>query len=124
MVSITVLYKELKVKKVPIDEIDTLPKDDVLFIKLSTDEREGKDGNISQINGFDNYALLKKSEGGSDWYMLFGYDDEDFIWKRECSSCENRKVVDAPIGTMHVTFRGVFVTDEVWSQAIEITNTL
>ena len=119
MISITVLYKDLTSKKVPIDQIDTLPKDDVLFIKLSSDAR-----NISQIIGYDNYAVLKKHTEGDDWFMLYGWDTDEYIWRRECSECENREVVDAPIGTMHVIFRGVAVTDAKWKKALLETNKL
>jgi len=117
MVSITVLYKDLTSKKVPVEEIDTLPKDDVLFIKLSTDLREGKLANISQKSEFDNYAYLSKHNGGVDWHMLYGWDEDDYIWRRECTDCENRVVVDAPIGTMHVVFRGAAVSQEDWVKA-------
>jgi len=124
MVSITVLYKDLTSKKVPIDNIDQLPKDDVLFIKLSTDTRQGKLANISQIQGFDNFALLSKIDNGDNWYMLTGWDEDDFIWRRECSTCNNREKVDAPIGSMHVIFRGIAVSDEIWAKALLETNKL
>jgi len=124
MVSITVLYSDLTSKKVPIDQIDTLPKDNVLFIKLSTDTREGKLANISQVYGFDNYALLQKRDVSDDWYMLYGWNEDDFIWRRECDTCTNRVIVDAPIGSMHVIFRGGAVSQELWERAITIINTL
>ena len=59
---------------------------------------------------------LKRDEG-DDWVMLVNWDDDEFIWRRACKECENRQVVDMPIGTMHVIFRGCFVSDEVWAQA-------
>ena len=49
--------------------------------------------------------------------MLYGWDGDDFIWRRECTDCENRVVVDAPIGTMHVIFRGISVSPEDWIKA-------
>jgi len=122
MVSITVLYKDLTHQKVAIEEIDTLAKDEVLFIKLSTDTRQGKVGiiegyNLSQISGHDNYAYLTKRTGGVDWHMLYGWDDKEYIWRRDCKDCPDREVVDAPIGTMHVIFRGSAVSDGVWTKA-------
>ena len=118
MVSITILYEDLTSLTVPVGQINDLPKDNVLFIKLRTDTREGKLGNISQIKGFDNYAVLTKRDGGSSWYMLYGWDEDDYIWRRECSDCVNRVPVDAPIGTMHVMFRGIAVSNAVWQQAV------
>ena len=79
MVHITVLYGDLTSQKVPINQINSLPKDNVLFIRLSTDLRTGVAGNISQINGFDNYAVLHRKKDGDDWYMLCGWDEDDFI---------------------------------------------
>jgi len=96
MIFISVMYKDLKIKKVPIEEIDSLPKDGVLFIKLVTDTREGKLAGISMSHSLDNYAVLHKIEKKADWYMLTGWDDDQFIWRRECGDCENRKVVDLP----------------------------
>ena len=117
MVSVTVLYADLTHKKVPVEEIDTLPKDEVLFIKLSTDLRGGKAANIAQKSEFDNYAYLSKHNGGVDWHMLYGWDNKEYVWRRECTDCVNREVVDAPIGTMHVVFRGAAVSAEVWAEA-------
>ena len=118
MIWITVLYTDLTSQKTPIDKISDLPKDGVLFIKLSTDTREGKFANISHVMKFDNYAVLSKKTGGDYWYMLFGWNDDDYIWRRECTECVNREVVDAPIGTMHVIFRGASVSDKIWKQAM------
>ena len=124
MVSITVLYKDLSKKTCHMHDIGDLPKDNVLFIKLSTDTREGKLANISQINGFDNYAVLHKKDGTSDWYMLCGWDEDDFIWRRECNDCNNRVPVDLPIGRMHVKFEGVAVSQEEWKKALIEINKL
>lgn len=120
MIYIDVLYKNLKKKSEPVDNVDKLPKDNVLFIKLRTDTRKGKAGNISSCHSFDNYALLRKRDRSDDWFMLFGWDDDTFIWRRECKECENREVVDAPIGTMHVIFRGIVVSQEEWKKAQRI----
>lgn len=117
MVYVEVLYKDLSRKHAPIGEAGTLPKDNVLFILVYTDQREGKERNISSCFGFDNYALLQKQGNGDNWFMLFGWDEDGFIWRRECVDCENRVVVDAPIGTMHVIFRGGAVSPEVWARA-------
>jgi len=122
MIFIDVLYKDLTFKSELIDNIENLPKDDVLFIKLRTDKREGKFANISQIHGFDNYALLHKRDRDDDWFMLYGWDEDEYIWRRECDKCSNREVVDAPIGTMHVVFRGGAVSTDEWEKAIKIIN--
>ena len=121
MVSITVLYTDLTFQKVPIDKIDTLPKDGVLFIKLSTDKREGKLANLSQSFGFDHYAVLYKKDKG-DWYALTGWNEKDFIWRQDCNDCINRVPADIPFGTMHTIFRGILVSPEEWKKAEVIIN--
>jgi len=122
MIYINVLYKDLTFKSESIDNVGNLPKDNVLFIKLRTDTRDGKLANISQVHGFDNYALLSKRDRDDNWYMLYGWDDDEYIWRRECNECENREIVDAPIGIMHVIFRGGAVSTEVWKKAEVIIN--
>lgn len=117
MVYVEILYKDLTRKRVPISDIDQLPKDNVLFISIQTDLREGKEKNISSCFGFDNYAIAQKRDNSDDWFMLFGWDEGDFVWRREREDCVNRVVVDALIGTMHVIFRGVQVPSEVWGKA-------
>jgi len=120
MIFISVMYKDLKIKQVPIAKIDSLPKDGVLFIKLKTDTREGKLAGISMSHSLDNYAVLHKIEKKADWYMLTGWDDDQFIWRRECDDCENRKVVDFPVGTMHTIFRGFAVDAKHWEKAVKM----
>ncbi len=120
MVYISVLYTDLTFKSEPLDNIDNLPKDNVLFIRTYTDLREGKDANISQIQEHDSYALLRMKKDNDDWHMLIGWDEDDCIWRRECRECIHRLPVDMPIGTMHVIFRGGSISRKDWKKAITI----
>lgn len=121
MVFITVLYKDLVSKTVPVEDIADLPNDDVLFLKLHTDQREGKLANIAVCFGFDSYAVLHKKDK-DDWYMITGWDEDAFIWRRECDGCDNRRPVDIPAGTMHTIFRGYKIEDDEWAKAEVIIN--
>jgi len=120
MINVKVMYSNLKIQTELLSEVDKLPKDNVLFILVEDTEREGKNKNISMIHTFDSYALCQKTVSGQPWIMLVGWDDDDFIWRRadKCEGCENRQIVDMPIGVMHVIFRGVSVTNKVWEKAL------
>ena len=120
MIYLDVLYKDLQVVTCPIDDVGTAPKDDVLFLRLRTDKREGKYGVISVCHGFDNYALMHRQDRGDNWYMLFGWDEDDYVWRRECNDCVNREPVDAPVSYMHVIFRGGAVSQEGWKKAEKV----
>lgn len=121
-VYVEVLYSDLAVKKEEIGEIDKLPKDKVLFILIEDDERDGKLKNITSCSGFDHYALCQKRNNSQDWVMLFGWDEDDYVWKRisPCDGCKAKEVVEAPIGVMHVVFHGGNVSEEDWKKAKKI----
>lgn len=119
MVSVKVMYTDLTIQKELLEDIDRLPKDKVLFLLVEDDEREGKLKNIAACDGFDSYALCRRRDNAHDWVMLFGWDEDDYIWRRTdaCVACEDRLVVDAPIGVMHTVFRGGSVSQEKWAEA-------
>lgn len=119
MIYVCVMYSDLTVKRELLGEIEKLPKDNVLFILVKTDQREGKLRNIASCQGFDNYMLCQRRDNSQDWVLLFGWDEDDFVWRRtsECVGCKDRIQVDAPIGINHVTFRGGSVSQEVWDTA-------
>lgn len=121
-IEIEVLYEDLKRQKETLENINNLPKDNVLFIIATTTEREGKLGNLSSISGYDNYGLCQKNESGHEWIMLFGWDDGDYVWKRECETCENRQEVDIPLGCWSVIFRGRQVSEGAWQSAKDVFN--
>lgn len=119
MVYVQAMYSDLAIEKELLEDVDKLPKDNVLFILIKDTEREGKLKNITSCHSFDHYALCRKRDNSQDWVMLFGWDEDDFVWKRtsECAGCPDREVVDAPIGIMHVIFRGCSVSAEKWLEA-------
>lgn len=119
MVYIKVMYSNLSIKRELLEDIDQLPKDNVLFILVEDTEREGKLKNITSCSGFDNYAFCQRRDSSQDWVLLFGWDEDDYIWRRtsKCDGCRDRLVVDAPIGINHVLFRGGSVSQEVWPAA-------
>lgn len=119
MVEVEVLYVDLSRQRVPLDQVDTLPKDKVLAIIVQTDEEEGKKRNIVWKFGFDHYALCQRETEGQPWVMLHGWDDGDYIWRRlsNTQDADGRREVDAPLGCMNVIFRGQSVTDAEWKVA-------
>lgn len=124
-IRVEVMYSDLSIQKESLDDIDKLPKDNVLFILITTTEEVGKLKNIDACFGQDNYVFCQKRNLGSDWIMLFGWDDGDFVWRKTTDphvGCNYKDVVDVPFGFMHVIFRGVQVTSAVWEEAKEIFN--
>lgn len=123
-VYVEILYMNLTIKKRTIGQIGKLPKDNVLFILVKDTEREGKMQNIASCHGFDYYALCRKRNNSQDWLMLFGWDEDDFIWKRysKCDGCKPREVVAPPLGVMHVIFQGGSASQEDWEKAKKIIN--
>ncbi len=121
---IRVLYSNLEWIEKTLEEIDQLPKDNVLFILIRTDEEEGALANISFAHSKDNYALCTKRNQSADWVMLFGWDDDDFVWRKTtCVHCPGSKLIaNPPLGVMHVVFRGVAVDTETWETANQIFN--
>lgn len=121
-VYVEILYTNLTTKKEKIGEIDKLPKDGVLFILVKDDEREGKLKNIMSCHGFDHYALCQKRNNSQDWAMLFGWDEDDYTWKRisKCDGCKAKEVVEVPLGVMHVVFHGGSVSQAKWKKAQKI----
>ena len=119
MINVIVMYADLTIQKELLEDIGKLPKDKVLFLLVEDDERKGKLKNIAACHGFDNYALCRRRDNSYDWVMLFGWDEDDFVWRRisKCKECPNREVVDMPVGIMHVIFRGGNVSTEKWTEA-------
>lgn len=120
MVYVKVMYSDLTIQSELLEDIGKLSKDQVLFILIEDSKREGKLKNISACHGFDHYALCTKRDNSQDWIMLFGWNEDDFIWRRvsECDGCPDRIEVDMPIGIMHTIFRGSAVSTEVWKEAL------
>lgn len=119
MICVKVMYSDLTIRSEFLEDIEKLPKDNVLFILVEDNTREGKLKNITSCHGFDNYALCQRRDNSQDWVMLFGWDEDDYIWRRtsECEDCKDRVLVDAPIGINHVLFRGGSVSQQIWPDA-------
>jgi len=119
---IEVLYADLTRQKVALEEIELLPKSNVLFILITNPDEIGKTANVESCSGFDHYAFCKKRTMGTEWIMLFGWDDGEFVWRRLIKPHERGadEQVNPPLGYMHVVFDGVHVDNEKWKQAIKI----
>ncbi len=121
-VFIDVLYADLSRQRVPFDQGDTLSKSDVQAIVVQTDEDNGKLRNIASCMGFDHYALCQKIDNGQQHVMLFGWDDGDYVWRRLTNhrDIDARVSVDAPIGCLHLIFRGLSVDQEKWKEVVRV----
>lgn len=122
MVYVEVMYADLSRKRVTINEIDTLPKDNVLFITvLAPDlEKGGKLRRITAKFSKDHYALCIRKWNAVEWVLLFGWDDDDFIWRNMVSPymvCGSRQEAVPPFGCFHVIFNGLAVSPQVWKEA-------
>lgn len=119
MYEIEVLYSDLHRKKVSLDQIAELPKDQVLFVQVLRETDNPQHRRVTACWGRDNYAFCHKTDSGHGWVMLFGWDEDDYAWRKlaDCEGCPDKEVVDAPLGVMHVIFRGESVSEEVWAEA-------
>lgn len=116
---IEVMYSDLRSQRVPIEEIDELPKDNVLFITVLAPDQEGKLKRLVARFEFDHYSFGVRKRGGVDWVMLFGWDDDDFVWRKTANPWNPVGRLDEgpPLGCLHVVFNGVHVSSEVWGSA-------
>ena len=120
MIEIGVMYGDLSIKRYPIESIGEFATDGVLFITVRDTEVEGKAGNVDMISGFDKYAVCHKVDGGKDWVMLVGWDEDDFVWRQVgCQGCRERVPVDMPLGIMHMVFHGKQVSEGMWIMAMK-----
>jgi hypothetical protein len=117
---IEVLYSDLKREKVSFEDIESLPKNNVLFMLVTN-----TDGiNITSGFGFDHYAFCHKKNNGGDWVCINGWDYGEFVWRRLLNANEHGSTeeVAPPLGCMNVVFEGVQVDDETWEAATIIFN--
>ncbi len=118
-IEVEVLYADLTTRRVPLDQVDILPKSEVISIVVQTDQETGKRKNITWKFGFDHYALCQKEDMGQKWVALLGWDDGDFVWRRLTNThdIDARIEADLPIGCLNVIFRGQSVTPAKWKEA-------
>lgn len=126
-IEVEVIYSDLSKKKVLLDKIDELQKDNVLFIAvLSPDpKREGKVKRITAKNSFDHYALCLRTWDAAEWVLLHGWNDDDFVWRNTTKPYEvsgSIKEGVPPFGCFHVVFNGILVSPEKWKEAENIFN--
>lgn len=121
MVYVEVMYADLSRKRVTINEIDTLPKDNVLFIAvLAPDPERGREfGRITAKFSKDHYAVCIRKWNNVDWVLLCGWDDDDYVWRRTISPW-TRQETSPPFGCFNVIFNGLAVPQEVWKEAQRI----
>lgn len=119
---VEVLYSDLARKRVPIKDIGRLPKDNVLFIAVSAPNPEGELKRITASFSKDHYALCIRKWNSVSWVLLFGWDDDDFVWRRTINPWEpqGRLQSEPPLGCMHTIFNGLAVSPEVWKKAQEL----
>ncbi len=124
MITVEVLYADLSRDSVPISQVGSLAKTEVLAIVVKTDDEVGPLQNIAMTMGHDKYALFLRRDGGQDRIMLTGWDDDAFVWRRltNVHDVDARQEVSIPSGHMHMVFEGQSVTPEVWDQAMIIFN--
>ena len=90
--------------RVPIADVATLPRDGVLFMIFSdeTSENEGRrlvDGvmvrRVRELYGFDHYAYLPYSEGGTEPYVImWAWDDKNYQWVRLADPFDTKLIAD------------------------------
>ncbi len=128
MIEVAVMYVDpidlttTTIQRSKLNDIDVLCATygivNVLAISVRDTEIDGKQANISFTFGFDNYCLARKQSDGKDFVMLFGWDDDQYVWRQVgCQGCFERADVDPPLGVMHVIFRGKSVSKEAWLAA-------
>jgi len=102
-VEVEVLYANMTTQRAPFDQVDTLPKSQVLSIVVQTDQERGKKKNIAWSHGFDHYALCQKEDARQKWISIIGWDDGDFTWRRTTNvhDIDAKIAVDIPLGCMH-----------------------
>lgn len=110
------------IQRAELNEIDVLVATygiaNVLAISVRDTAIDGKQANIAFVFGLDNYCLARKQSGGKDFVMLFGWDDDQYVWKQvDCRGCKVSEAVDPPLGVMHTIFRGKGVSPEAWATA-------
>ena len=124
MIEVEVLYADLSRSRVVLSDIESLPKSRVLAIAVQTDQETDKLKNIVTTHGFDHYALCQKKDHGQIHIMLFGWDDDNFVWRRVTNvhDIDARKEVDIPLGCLNVIFHGEDVPIATWKKALRIFN--
>lgn len=125
MIEVAVMYADaetltvLTIEKVKLDQIHTLPGDNVLFIRIYDTALKRPEKFIDQSQGFDYYAICQMKENSKDWIMITGWDEDAFIWRQiNCKGCNTRYPVTAPLSVMHKVFKGISVNDTVWKEAM------
>jgi hypothetical protein len=126
---IEILYADLSRQRVPVEEVDKLPKTGVLAIILSCQDSDNPrvtiDGvgyrRLTQKAGYDFYYLLKYWDDGSWWYGFEGRDSENLVAFRKDSA---KPFADGSLRVEHpryncwsLVFEGQNVDDETWAEA-------
>jgi len=118
------------VRRVPIEDVDLLPKTGVLFIVVSqldsVNPRLNGARRMSEAWGKDRYALVVRRE----WHLLYGFDDGDFQWRRHAVEpfAEASSVTPdhLPLSVPSVTFEGAQLgtgpDDPLWIAALKQFN--
>ena len=121
-ITVDVLYADLHRETVALGQVGTVTKGGVLGIVVSTDQETGVLRNIMDVHGFDHYCLGYRVVSGPTEIMLFGWDDEQFVWRRTTNphDVDARTTVNVPFSHLHVTFDGQLVDQATWAQAIAI----
>ncbi len=121
-ITVDVLYADLTRQTVTLGNVANLLKAGVLGIVVSTNQETGALRNIMDVHGNDHYSLGYRVFNGQTNIMLFGWDDDQFVWRRTTNvhDIDARTVVNAPVGHLSVTFDGQGVDNTTWDAAILI----
>ena len=119
MLEIEVMYADLSRRRATIEETNTLPREGVLFIVLST-EWGNRKALRRRIWGFDYYGLWIDHRS----WMLEGWDNGDLYWRQwslrypDQPYKSRKRPMPMPRNTL--IFRGKGLSQEDWKQALEV----
>jgi len=99
-----------RILRVPIEDVDQLPKTRVLFIIVSQKDPQNPrlNGNrrMAEAHGKDRYCFVFRKE----WFLLYGWDDGDFKWRRHLikpwAEASTVKPDHLPLSPASVVFEG------------------
>jgi len=116
---------KFKVYRVPLDEIDDIPRHGVLFIIISCEDtvRPRLNGRrrLCEAHGRDYYTLIVRKNN----VMLAGWDDDDFVWKGLVDPWAEKSTTKPdhlPMAHPAITFEGKFLHKDEWQKAIKQFN--
>ena len=136
MVEVEVMYADRSRQRVPLDQADTLPKDDVLFIILSASTTSERGRRTIGGVPYERIAEMKAHGGawkGASTYAVMrlngkvtiaGWDDTEWLWRDEADPfAEQPRAGIPPIFPPDtILFYGAILPDAEWPAAVALFN--